>query len=125
MQEIIQLALNDAAYRDVLMRTLSVSVPGDVVCVDDPDPRASGVLVLDLEHLDRLPQPLPRAERVVLVTSDRPSQTADTLDHAWRAGVHSIVSAQDPVSTTVLAVLSARLRAVQQLPMQKTERRLP
>jgi len=125
MGETVQLAISDAAFRDELMRMLSASDGAEVVCVDNPDPARSGVLVVDPEHLNRLALPLPRPERVVVVTDDSPGHMEDTLDHAWRAGVHSVVSTREPVGTAVLAVLSARLRMVKQLPSQRKERRLP
>lgn len=125
MPETVQLAISDATFRDALMHMLSDSDGSDVVCVDDPDPARNGVLVVDPEHLNRLALPLPRPERVVVVTGDTPGNMEDTLDHAWKAGVHSVVSSKEPVGTAVLAVQSARLRLAKQLPSQRTERRLP
>ena len=68
---------------------------------------AAGVLVLDAEQLDRLAVPLDNPERVVLITKNDPR----ALSRAWEAGVNSVVFDKDPLNTTVLAVMSARLRS--------------
>jgi hypothetical protein len=104
----IQIAINDASYRAALQRVLSENAPCDVVCVEQPDPDTSGVMVVDSEHLDQMALPLRRPERVVLVAHDHP----ESLARAWDAGVNSVVYDRDPLNTAVLAVLSARLRLV-------------
>ena len=106
--EKIQIAIADSPYRQALARTLSQSVPCEVICVDDPDTLAAGVLVLDTDHLDSLPHPISRPERVVLVSHDNP----EALSRAWDAGVNSVVYDRDPINTAVLAILAARLRSV-------------
>lgn len=116
MKDTVQIAISDAAYRTTLRQVLATSVSGDVVCVDEPDSDVQGVLVVDPEHLERLPHPIRRPERVVLVTECKPSYCATTLGQAWDAGVNSVVSTQDPVYMVVLAVMSANLRSSKALP---------
>jgi hypothetical protein len=106
--ETIQIAINDASYRFALQRMLSENVTCDVVCVEQPDEDAGGVVVVDSDHLDRMALPLHRPEGVVLVAHDGP----ESLARAWDAGVNSVVFDRDPLNTAVLAVLSARLRMV-------------
>jgi hypothetical protein len=102
----IQIAISDTPYRAALERILLNNTPCEVLCVEDPDQDRSGVLVVDPEHLSRLPLPLARPERVVLV-ADR---SDDCLARAWDAGVNSVVNNREPLNTAVLAILSARLR---------------
>ena len=97
MMEKVQIAISDPTYRTALRNMLATNVSGEVICVEEPDVESQGVLVVDPEHLDRLPQPLARPERVVLVTRDKPSRLSAMLERAWEAGVHSVVSTQDPV----------------------------
>jgi hypothetical protein len=64
------------------------------------------VLVLDSEHLELLPSPLPDPERIVLIARNDPQ----SLTRAWEAGVNSVVFEKDSLNTAVLAILSTRLR---------------
>ncbi len=116
MIDTIQIAISDPGYRGTLTHLLQTSVHGNVVCVEEPDVALKGVLIVDPEHLDRLPHPLNRPERVVLITRERPSSVSSVLQRAWDAGVHSVVSTQDPAYMVALAVMSANLRAPAGLP---------
>ncbi len=111
--ETVQLTINDAPYavalRDLLMRTGT----RDVRCVEQPDTKQEGVIVVDSDALDRLPLPLLNPERVVLITSNDPRHLAQ----AWNAGIRSVVFNEDPLSTAVLAIMAAELR------VPKTEHR--
>jgi hypothetical protein len=62
--------------------------------------------VLDQSALERLPLPLSNPERIVLITHRDPQLMAE----AWEAGVVSVVSEQDPISTVLLAIMAAGLR---------------
>jgi hypothetical protein len=96
-QALQQLLARDAAFQDCVVRAAE----------DDLQPEACTVLVLDTEHLNRLPHPLPHPERIVLITQNAPEQ----LTRAWEAGIVSVVFEHDPLSTAMLAILSARYRA--------------
>ncbi|MCC7497749.1 MAG: hypothetical protein IT160_09240 [Bryobacterales bacterium] len=104
--ELIQMAITNTSYatafRDLLVRNGN----WEVRCVDLPDMNRDGVMVVDCDHLARLPMPLPHPERVVLVARKDPLW----LSRAWDAGVNSVVFDRDPLSTAVLAVMAARLR---------------
>lgn len=104
--ETVQLIIHDvpyaAALRDLLQRNSSC----DVRCVEVPDPKHEGVIVVDSDGLDRLPAPLPNPEHVVLITTNDPEHLAK----AWNAGIRSVVFNEDPLSTAVLAIMAAELR---------------
>lgn len=105
--QMVQLAIQDAAYRTALEQALGDSGSWQVVSVAAPDPRCGGVIVLDTQALDRVQGLLASPERVVLITHKDPQHLA----RAWEAGVISVVFDDDPVSTAMLAVMSAGLRA--------------
>jgi hypothetical protein len=65
------------------------------------------LIVLDRKMLDRLPAP-GYPERIVLIAPREPEH----LMRAWCAGILSVVSQQDPVSTAMLAIMAARVRAM-------------
>lgn len=104
--ETIQLAIADAAYRAALRELLERSGVAEVCAVEMPDPGREGVIVVDSLALERLPLPLVRPERVVLITRNEPDQ----LSRAWNAGIRSVVFCDDPLNTAVLAILAAGLR---------------
>ena len=104
--ETIQIAIGNTPYASALKELLTRNGSWDVRCVENPDMDCAGVLVLDAEQLDRLAIPLDNPERIVLITKNDPR----ALSRAWEAGVNSVVFDKDPLNTTVLAVMSARLR---------------
>ena len=63
-------------------------------------------MVLDQAALEQLPLPLSNPERIVLITHRDPQLMAE----AWEAGIVSVVSEQDPISTVLLAIMAAGLR---------------
>ena len=63
-------------------------------------------MVLDEEAFERLPLPLSNPERVVLITR-REAQDPQLLAQAWEAGIVSVVSEEDPLSTVLLAIMAA------------------
>lgn len=103
---IVQLAIRDKQYAEALQRLLERSGAGEVRSVEAPDPGVEGVIVVDPEALERMPQPLLRPERVVLIARNDPV----LLSRAWQAGIRSVVFCNDPLNTAVLAILAAGLR---------------
>jgi hypothetical protein len=102
----IQVAITNASYANAIRELLIRNGAFKVLFVDRPDPGRDGVLVLDSEHLELLPSPLPDPERIVLIARNDPQ----SLTRAWEAGVNSVVYEKDPLNMAVLAILSARLR---------------
>jgi DNA-binding NarL/FixJ family response regulator len=112
--ETIQLAIRDRPYAAALREALLRNGPWQVRCVDLPNPEQDGVIVLDTVTLEQMGQPIANPERVVLITRNDPAHLSD----AWDAGVLSVVFEKDPVSTAMLAIMSARLRVPRQKPSQ-------
>ena len=104
----IQLALSNDRTADELQRLLARSTDATVRKAESWPPCRDEccVLVVDSGTLGRLPQPLPHPERVVLIARDEP----DLIKSAWDSGINSVVFDRDPLSTVVLAILSACLR---------------
>jgi len=73
-----------------------------VETVDRPDPSRKCVLVLDESAFARAAPPLSNPERVVLITRKDPQ----LLAQAWEAGIVSVVSEEDPISTVLLAIMA-------------------
>jgi hypothetical protein len=106
MMQTVQLAIADGMYAAALREALSHSCAWHVEAVGKPDPSRQCVMVLDQAALERLPMPLANPERIVLITERDPQLMAE----AWDAGVVSVVSEQDPISTVLLAIMAAGLR---------------
>ena len=106
MMQTVQLAIADGMYAAALRDALSHTCAWHVESVGCPDPSQHCVLVLDQAGLERLPLPLSNPERIVLITHRDSQQMAE----AWEAGIVSVVSANDPMSTVLLAIMAAALR---------------
>jgi hypothetical protein len=106
MMQTVQLAIADGMYAAALREALSHSCAWHVESVEQPDPSQHCAMVLDQSALERLPLPLSNPERIVLITR----RDAQLMAEAWEAGIISIVSEQDPISTVLLAIMAAALR---------------
>jgi len=106
MMQTVQLSMSDAAYAATVREALSHNCAWHIESVDRADPSKHCVLVLDETALARLPLPLSNPERVVLITRKDPY----LLAQAWEAGIVSVVSENDPISTVLLAIMAAALR---------------
>jgi len=104
--ETVQLVIRDSRYAASLQELLERSGHRRVHCVEAPDPRQQGVIVVDSDGLDHLPSPLLNPERVVLITRNDPHH----LSKAWEAGIRSVVFSEDNLNTAVLAIMAAELR---------------
>ena len=102
----VQLSIANGEYAATVREALSRSCAWHVETVDRPDPSRKCVLVLDESAFGRLPLPLSNPERVVLITRKDPQ----LLAQAWEAGIVSVVSEEDPISTVLLAIMAAALR---------------
>ena len=106
MMQTVQLAIADGMYAAALREALSRSCAWRVESVGRPDPTQHCVMVLDESALQRLPLPFSNPERIVLITH----KDAQLMAEAWEAGIVSVVSEQDPISTVLLAIMAAGLR---------------
>jgi hypothetical protein len=106
MMQTVQLAIADGVYAAALREALSHSCAWHVESVDRPDSSRPCVMVLDQAALAYLPAPLDNPERIVLITH----RDAQLMAEAWDAGIISIVSEEDPISTVLLAIMAAGLR---------------
>lgn len=102
----IQLALGNAPYLGAVRDLLAHSHTYQVTTADKPDPKKSGVLVVNEDTLESLPLPVERPDRVVLITCNDPQR----LSRAWEAGIRCVVFDTDPPRTIVLSVMAAALR---------------
>jgi hypothetical protein len=106
MMQTVQLSIADGPYLAAVREALSRSCAWHVETVEHPDPRHQCVLVLDESAFARLPLPLSHPESIVLITRKNPQ----TLAEAWDAGIVSVISCDDPLSTVLLAIMAAALR---------------
>jgi hypothetical protein len=107
MMQTVQLAISDGAFSAAVREALSRSCAWHVEAVDRPDPSRNCVLVLDERAFERLSLPLTNPERVVLITR---KDTHEMMAQAWEAGIVSVISADDPINTVLLAIMAAALR---------------
>lgn len=106
MMQTVQLAIADTGFAATVREALARTCAWHVDLVKHPDPSQPCVLVLDETAFARLLLPVANPERVVLITRKDPQ----LLGQAWDAGIVSVVSIEDPVSTVLLAIMSAALR---------------
>jgi DNA-binding NarL/FixJ family response regulator len=106
VMQAVQLSIANGVYAAIVREALSRSCAWHVEAVDRPDPSQQCVLVLDELAFARLPLPLSNPERVVLISRKDPQ----LLAQAWEAGIVSVVSEEDPISTVLLAIRAAALR---------------
>jgi hypothetical protein len=107
MVQTVQMAISDGAYLAAVRDALSHSCAWHVEPVESPDLSQDSVLVLDETAFERLALPLFHPERVVLITR---KDTHQMMAQAWEAGIVSVVSADDPINTVLLAIMAAALR---------------
>jgi hypothetical protein len=106
MMQRVQLSIADAAYATALREALSRSCAWHIDLVGRPDPSQPCVLVLDEFAFAGLPLPLSNPETIVLICHPDPQ----LLAQAWEAGIVSVLSKGDSVSTILLAIMAAALR---------------
>ena len=109
IMQTVQLSIADGQYGATVREALTRSCAWHVQPVDRPDLSQHCVMVLDEQSFRQLPLPLSNPERVVLITR-HDLQDPQFLGEAWEAGIVSVVSEQDPLSTVLLAIMGAALR---------------
>ncbi len=113
MTDRIQIALKDGPLAERLRGLLLYTCGLRIDLVESPDLNDDGVIITDAEALPAL-RSVRRPERFVAVAPRR----EQALECAWNAGVKSVVYDSEPMSTLVLAVISARLNARHHSPTQ-------
>jgi hypothetical protein len=106
MMQTVQLSIADCGYAAAVREAVARNCAWHVESSPVPDLSQECVLVLDEVAFARLPLPLTNPERVVLITRKDPQ----TMAEAWEAGIVSVVSDSDPISTVLLAIMAAALR---------------
>jgi hypothetical protein len=106
MMQTVQLSIADSRYEATVREALSRTCAWRLESVAAPDFSQECVVVLDEATFERLPLPVMNPERVVLITRKDPQMLAE----AWEAGIVSVVSDSDPISTVLLAIMAAALR---------------
>jgi hypothetical protein len=109
MMQSVQLSIADGRYATAVREALARTCAWHVEAVECPDLSCHCVMVLDEQAFARLPLPLSNPERVVLISRREP-QAPQFLAQAWEAGIVSVVSEEDPLSTVLLAIMAAALR---------------
>lgn len=104
----VQLSIADSGYAAAVREALSRSCAWHAESVNRPDLEQQDVLVLDEFAFARLTLPLSNPERIVLISRPDPL----LLAQAWDAGIVSVVSPEDSISTVLLAIMAAALRVV-------------
>jgi len=106
MMQTVQLAIADGGFAHAVREALAHTCACTVETVAQPDLARACVVVLDEGAFERLSLPVSNPERVVLITRKDPR----LLEQAWEAGIVSVVSDEDPLSTVMLAIMAASLR---------------
>jgi hypothetical protein len=106
MMQTVRLSIADGRYEAAVREALARSCAWQIESVGVPDQSQDCVLVLDETAFARLRLPVVNPERVVLITRKDPRMLAE----AWEAGIVSVVSESDPLSTVLLAIMAAALR---------------
>jgi hypothetical protein len=106
MMQTVQLSIADGRYASAVREAVARNCAWHIESGPRPDLSQDCVLVLDEAAFARLPLPLTNPERVVLITRKDPQ----TMAEAWEAGIVSVVSDSDPISTVLLAIMAAALR---------------
>ena len=106
MMQSVLLSIGDGQYAADIREALSRNCAWHIESVDRPDMKQPCVLVLDEIAFARLPLPLSNPERIVLISRPDPL----LLAQAWEAGIVSVVSQEDSLSTVLLAIMAAALR---------------
>jgi hypothetical protein len=102
----VQVAIRDTEYAQTVSALLRREGRYRLMMVAEPDLTLEGVIVLDCEHLERLPSAVDAPERFVLITRKDP----DKLAALWNAGIRHVVFQEDSPNTLQLAVSAAELR---------------
>ena len=102
----VQIIMANRKYATELEQLLVRDGQHRVVHLDAPDENESGVVVMDSDVFREFGDASCRPEQVVLVADHE----EELLTKAWDPGLRSVVFRDDPIQTTLLAVIAAELR---------------
>jgi hypothetical protein len=101
----VQVAIHDSEQADTLRELLVGDGVHQVHVLERPNMAIAGVIVMDIDHLERSGALFGARDRLVVMAS-RASADLTTL---WRAGVRHVVFQGDAPTTVRLAVLATEL----------------
>jgi hypothetical protein len=101
----VQLAIRDSEHAHSLRDLLLGDGAHQVYLVDRPNTAMAGVIVMDIDHLQRSGALAGVRERLVVMAS----RASGDLARAWQAGVRHVVFQGDPPKAVRLAVLATEL----------------
>ncbi len=112
----VQIIMTNRRYAKELERLLVRDGRHRVLQVEAPDTASAGVVVMDSDSFREFSNGQPQTtqvapEQVVLVAGHE----AGLLNKAWDAGLRSVVYDDEPIQTTLLAVIAAELRLLKQV----------
>jgi hypothetical protein len=102
----VQIIMANQQYATELERLLKRDGQHRVLQLDEPSSQEAGVVVMDAEAFRKHSEASLHPDQVVLVADHEES----LLTKAWEAGLRSVVFRDDPIQTTLLAVIAAELR---------------
>lgn len=101
----VQVAIHDAEQADTLRELLVGDGVHEVHLLEQPNVAMAGVIVMDIDHLERSGALFGARERLVVVA---PRASTD-LAKLWKAGVRHVVFHGDAPKTVRVAVLATEL----------------
>jgi aspartate 1-decarboxylase len=101
----VQVAIRDSEHACSLRDLLLVDGVHQVHLVERPNLAIAGVIVMDLDHLDRSGALAAERERLVVMAS----KARIDLARVWKAGVRHVVFRGDAPRTVRVAVLATEL----------------
>ncbi len=102
----VQIIMANREYASELGSLLVRDGQHRVLHLDAPDDSEAGVVVMDSGSFQEFQQPPCHPDQVVLVAAHEEA----LLTKAWEAGLRSVVYEDEPIQTTLLAVIAAELR---------------
>jgi len=109
----VQIIMANRGYARELERLLIRDGKHRVLQLESPDQNQAGVVVMDESSFNEFEKIPCQPEQVVLVAGHESS----LLTRAWEAGLRSVVYNDEPIQTTLLAVIAAELRLLKQASM--------
>jgi len=101
----VQVAIHDSEQADLLRELLVGDGAHQVYLVERPNMKMPGVIVMDIDHLEKSGALAGVRERVVVMAS----RASGDLAKLWKAGLRHVVFHGDPPKAVQVAVLAIEL----------------